>query len=141
MIEINNLTRTSVSETFLKRTAKSVLMGERKQQNALSIALVGPKKAAALNKKYRRKNSVANVLSFPGEGEELGEVILCPVQIRQDARTYDMIFEQVLAWMLIHGILHLVGYSHKKEREAKLMEKKERFYLELVDHSCIRINS
>lgn len=137
MIEINNLTRSRVDEALLRRLAQAVLKGEKRGEVNLSVALVGAKRAAELNKKYRKKDKAANVLSFPtGNGRipsgiegYLGEVVLCPSQVRKDAKKYGMMFEQALAWMFVHGILHLLGYDHKKEKEAKQMEQKEHFYL------------
>ncbi|HEY4509689.1 MAG TPA: rRNA maturation RNase YbeY [Candidatus Paceibacterota bacterium] len=132
MIEVNNLTRIKISEAFLKKVAEMVLKGEKQQKKDLSVAIVGSKKAGELNKKYRKKDAVANVLSFVNPELGLGEIVLCPSQIKEDAKKYGMIFEQALAWMCIHGILHLLGYDHKKEREAKRMEQKERMYLSRI---------
>lgn len=132
MIEVNNCTRSKISEAFLKKVAEMVLKGEKQQKKELSVALVSQKKAAELNKKYRKKDTVANVLSFPVPELGLGEVILCPQEVREEAKKYGMMFEQALAWMCIHGILHLLGYDHGKEREAKRMEQKERMYLSRI---------
>ena len=136
MVEVNNLTRYSLNETFFRKVAERVL-AEEKQKKELSIAFVTPQRSKELNALYRKKDTVANVLSFSAGNERipsevegyLGEVILCPSQIRKDAKKYGMIFEQALAWMLVHGILHMVGYAHKKESNAAHMEQKERVYL------------
>ena len=137
MIEVNNVTRAEIDEEFLVQVAKKVLTGENRKKSDLSIALVGPKKMRELNKKYRKKDKVANVLSFPLRNAQgkliaelgLGEIVLCVQEVRKDAKKYGMIFEKALAWMLVHGILHLLGYDHAKERDAKYMEKRERLYL------------
>jgi len=109
-----------------------VLKGEKQQTKALSVALVGQKKAAELNKKYRKKDKVANVLSFPVAELGLGEVVICPQEVRKEAKRYGMIFEQALAWMFVHSILHLLGYEHTKVSGAKRMEQKERMYLSRI---------
>ena len=148
MIEVNNLTRSKVSEAFLKKVAEMVLKGElalrklkgKQKDTILSVALVSQKKAAELNKKYRKKDKVANVLSFPVGNDKilsgveggLGEIVLCPSQIKKEAKKYGMIFEQALAWMFVHGILHLLGYDHIKAGGAKRMEQKERMYLSRI---------
>lgn len=129
MIEVNNRTRTQINEALLHKVASRVLQKEKKANANLSIALVGSKKAEELNKKYRNKDKVANVLSFPEPELGLGEVVLCPQQIRKDAKKYDMIFEKALSWMLIHGILHLLGYDHETGKDATKMEQKENQYL------------
>jgi probable rRNA maturation factor len=132
MIEVNNLTRSKVDEVALCRVAETVLKGEKKAEKNVSIAIVGLKRSEELNKQHRKKDKVANVLSFAGEGSELGEVILCPQQIKKDAKEYGMIYERALLWMLIHGLLHLAGYDHEGEKEAKKMEQKEQYYLSLL---------
>lgn len=129
MIEVNNLTSWKVNKVLLRAVAKRILTKEKKGQKELSIALVTPQKAAELNRVYRRKKDTANVLSFPSPELGLGEVVLCPQQIKREAKKYDMMFEQALMWMLIHGILHLLGYDHAKEKDAKKMEQKELRYL------------
>lgn len=129
MIEINNRTRSNVSEAFLRKVARRVLVGEKVRGKGISIALLTPRRAAELNKKYRRKNTVANVLSFEGEGKELGEILICPQQVKREAKEYGMILEKALAWMLIHGLLHLLHYTHDTASNTERMEQKERRYL------------
>jgi probable rRNA maturation factor len=143
MIELNNLTRSKINEAALKKTAERVLRGEKSKKKDLSIVFVGPKKSQELNRMYRGKDKPANVLSFANKKEStlsgiegsslaegyLGEIALCPAEIKKDAKKYGMIFEKALAWMLIHGILHVVGYDHESKKEAALMEQKEDIYL------------
>ncbi|MFH1181214.1 MAG: rRNA maturation RNase YbeY [bacterium] len=116
MIEVNNLTTAAADEGFLKKVAKIVLKGENKIGFGLSIALVGQERIKELNKKYRKKNQATDVLAFP-----YGEVVLCPEKTRDLSR------------ILIHGILHLLGYDHEKtKKEAKRMAEKENYYLSLI---------
>ncbi len=110
MIEINNLTKRRIDEGFLKGLAKKVLKGENRKEN-ISIAFVGKKTIKELNKKYRREDKVTDVLSF---GQDLNEIVICSAVVKKE----DM------AKVLIHGILHVLGYKH-----GKLMEKKQNHYL------------
>ena len=132
MIEIHNVTRRSIDESFLKKVAERVLKEEKSKESGLSIAIVGSRRSRQLNLQYRGKDKPANVLSFPESEFGLGEVVICPEQVKKDAKEYGMIFERALAWMLIHGILHLLDYDHEKsEPLAKRMEKRESDYLSL----------
>jgi len=134
MIEINNLTTVSVDEEFLKKIAKKVLQGEKKENKDLSIALVGQKRMRELNKKYRGKNQVTDVLAFPGDG--LGEIVICSKEVRKNAKKFDSTFGKELARVLIHGILHLLGYDHEKnETAARQMEKKQDYYFSKILNS------
>lgn len=127
MIEINNLTTNPVDEEFLKGLVKKVLEGENKEGAGLSIALVGQGRIRELNKKYRGKNRATDVLAFPGDG--LGEIIICLREVKKNAKRYRSNSEKELARVLIHGILHLLGYDHEKsEQAAEKMREKEGYY-------------
>jgi len=131
MIEINNLTTSLVDEEFLKRVAQEVLGREKQGNRDLSIALVGQGRMRELNKKYRGKNRVTDVLSFPGNG--LGEIVIYLREVKKNAKRFGSTFEKELARVLIHGILHLLGYNHEKsEEEAKKMREKEEYYLSQI---------
>jgi len=163
MIEINNLTTATINERFLKGVAKKVLKGENKKKVILSIALVGSERIKKLNKKYRKKNKITDVLTFgqtqnskinPSttlrvDGErsrtiknqkflflpenEFGEIVICLREVKKNAKKYQTNFKKELAQVLIHGILHLLGYEHERdEREAKKMERKQEDYLSQV---------
>ena len=131
MIEINNLTTVSLDEEFLKRIASKVLEKENRKKADLSIALVGQGRIRALNKKYRGKNRVTDVLAFPGNG--LGEIVICLREVKKNAKRFNLAFEKELTRVLIHGILHFFRYNHEKsETAAKEMAEKENYYLNLI---------
>lgn len=89
----------------------------------LSVSLVGPRKIKELNRKYRHKDSVTDVLSFPlKEEKEMGDIFICSGQVKRQAKKIGISFEEELARMLTHGILHLVGYNHEK-KHFDLQEK------------------
>jgi probable rRNA maturation factor len=134
MIEVNNLTVYSIDKKSLKKTAAEILKKEsirgRLKKKDLSIALVGQKRIKELNKRYRGKNRPTDVLAFE-DGENWGEVIICPVEIKKNAKKFNSTFKKEVARVLIHGILHLFGYDHEKEeKEEKRMRKKEEYYLD-----------
>ena len=127
MIEINNLTLGEVDEEFLRGVAKKILKGENKKELNLSIVFVGESRIKKLNKEYRGKNKVTDVLSF---GDGLNEIVICLQEVKKNARKFNSSFKRELARVLVHGILHLLGYEHEKEKkEAEKMEKKQEYYL------------
>ena len=131
MIEINNLTTTPIEEEILKKVAEKILEGENKRNTDLSIALVGPGRIRKLNKKYRGKNRVTDVLSFPDNG--LGEIVICLREVKKNAKKFGSSFKKELSICLIHGILHLLGYDHEKSvEEVKKMRDREEYYLSQV---------
>lgn len=129
VIEVNNLTAVRIRKNSLKKIAAKVLKGEKKRIAELSIALVGQKLIKKLNKKYRRRNKATDVLSFSGE---LNEIVICPEEVKKNAKRFNSAFEKELVRVLIHGVLHLLGYTHEAtKKEAKKMTKKQESYLKL----------
>ena len=98
---------------------------------SLSVRLVDADEAQALNRDYRGKDYVPNVLSFPldddfplppGEPRPLGDIVLCLPVVAAEAAEYGKTFAQRLAHLLIHGVLHLAGHTHEDEPERLAME-------------------
>jgi len=131
VIEINNLTTNPVDKEFLEKVAKKVLIGENKEKLELSIVLVGQARIRKLNKKYRRKNRSTDVLSFTYD--DSGEIVICLPEVKKNAKKFHSPLQKELAKVLIHGILHLLGYDHEKsEKAAKEMEEKQEHYLRKI---------
>ena len=88
---------------------------------------VNEKKASELNRRYRGKNKPADVLSFR-YGSDYGEILLCPVVIRREAKKQGNSYRHQMLWMILHGIIHLAGLHHEKskgaERRIAKLEKK-----------------
>ena len=112
MIEVNNLTTIKADEKFLKRVAKKVL---GKKEFNLSIALVGQGRIKELNKRYRGKNKATDVLSF--QYDDWGEVVICPEEVKKNAKQFRLTYHQELARVLIHGIWHILGYNHRQMKQ------------------------
>ncbi len=136
MIEINNLTNFVVDKKFFKGVAKKVLKGENKQIENISIAFVSPQEIQKLNKKYRKKDTPTDVLSFGKVSdfkEEASEIIICPYMVREKAKESRLSLKKELANVLIHGILHALGYDHGISKTGtQIMESKEQYYFSKV---------
>lgn len=129
MIEFNNLTSISINGSFFKKIAGKVLKKEKKVLE-LSIVLVDEQRIKELNKKYRKINKATDVLSFLYNGS--GEIVICPETVKENAKRFGTTFKKELTRILIHGILHLLGKDHKTLKEAKRMERKQEYYLNLI---------
>jgi probable rRNA maturation factor len=93
-----------------------------KKDKPVSVAFVTPGVIKQLNKSYRGKDKVTDVLSFPFIDEEtFGEVLVCLSQAKKQAREYQHSLEEEITILLVHGLIHLFGYDHLKEIEAKKM--------------------
>ena len=125
MIEINNLTNFAVDKKFFLGVAKKVLKSENREKENISIAFVRSGIIKKLNKKYRRKHKPTDVLSFGRVLDlksDFSEVVICPEVVKKNG--------DELAKILIHGILHVLGYDHEKSKsQALIMETKQLKYL------------
>lgn len=91
----------------------------------ISISCVTPYNIQQLNKQYRNVDIPTNVLSFPNSGDVLGDVVLCLDIVKKEAEDQQKTFDEHLTHLVVHSILHLLGYDHIAEDEAVVMEEKE----------------
>ncbi|HPD19859.1 MAG TPA: rRNA maturation RNase YbeY [Candidatus Pacearchaeota archaeon] len=113
---------------FLKSVASKVLKGE-KIEKEISLALVGRKEMQSLNQKYQKKNQPTDVLSFGSVDDVLPQIVICPKEVERNARKNKIPFQEELARVLIHGLLHLSGLDHQtKEQEAAMFKKQEEYF-------------
>jgi len=82
-----------------------------------------------INKKYFKRNSATDVISFPlndiYQKDYLGEVIISVEKASLEAKNYNHTFEEELLYYIIHGILHILGYKDYKSKEKEIMIKKQ----------------
>ncbi len=115
----------------IRRWAREALRGVRRRRVALTVRLVDDPESRALNTRYRGKRRPTNVLSFPFEpprglrSETLGDLVICAPQVTREAREQGKRAQAHFAHLVVHGILHLRGYDHKKVRDAVRMERRE----------------
>lgn len=113
-LEINNLTRDRIDRGFLEKVGKRVfkcLSLDKLGITDVSLVIVGEVKIRELNKKYRKKNKVTDVLSF-----DYGEIFICLPQAKKQAKKFGHSLKKELAILLIHGLLHLAGYDDETKR-------------------------
>ena len=137
MVVIQNIINdTNVDEDNLSKVCQDFLNENALEQSELLIRLVSPVEIQVLNKEYRNKNQVTNVLSFqseiPDEVEEsiLGDVVICVDVVREEALVGDKKFADHLTHMAVHGILHLIGHDHENTTSAYKMEAIEIDFLD-----------
>ena len=109
----------------------------------ISLTLVEPEEIKSLNAEYRNVDSVTDVLSFPQfEDKEqmpsggelcLGDVVICVERAQQQAEEYGHSFEREMVYLLVHSLLHLLGYDHMDDDEKAIMREKEEHVMEHVD--------
>ena len=80
-----------------------------------------------INQQYLAHDTYTDIITFDlGEGESIeGEIYISIPRVRENARTHKVLFQNELDRVIIHGLLHLLGYSDKSPRKKELMRKKE----------------
>ncbi|MGD2064604.1 MAG: rRNA maturation RNase YbeY [Nitrospirota bacterium] len=113
-------------------------MGLLAVDHEVSVLAVDAAEMAELNHSYRGKTGPTDVLSFAlneGEGGEaqeywLGDIVVCPAVAARQAAEAGHSAERETCWLLVHGLLHLLGYDHERgAAEARIMRDKEQWLL------------
>ena len=138
-------------EEIIEKVIKKCFKIEHLENSKLyiSVTLTNPINIQKINKEYRNIDKPTDVLSFPMfEKEEidekikkqefkfediLGDIIISLEQVEIQAEEYGHSFERELAYMLVHGFYHLMGYDHMVEEDKIEMRKKEEYILNLLD--------
>ena len=109
---------------LLRRWASAALASDA----VVTLRLVDTAEGATLNRRYRRKSGPTNVLSFAYDdrpGMVHGDVVLCLPLLRQEAAEQGKTLAAHCAHLVVHGMLHLQGYDHRRADEAARMEARE----------------
>lgn len=103
----------------------------RYDEAEVSIRIAGEQEVAALNWRYRSKEGATNVLSFPCDTYApltvpfLGDLVICAPLVAREALEQDKEEQAHWAHLVVHGVLHLLGFDHQQEMEAGQMEALE----------------
>lgn len=132
---------TPCEKKLSKKVVKVVLKSLKQTTSAeVCISVVGDSEIKELNNKNRNTNKVTDVLSFPAieisAGQKipqnsvfgktyLGDIIICRPQIQRQAKEYNVTYKQEFSRMVLHSMLHLLGYDHIKEEDNKIMKAVE----------------
>lgn len=135
MVEINNTTKQPINLVKTKKIVEEFLRVYKKTKFEVSIAVVGAKRIQNLNNDYRGINKTTDVLSFPSEGESLGEPrknyiekhylgeVVINIEETKKADKYLEIMgakksaDYIFYFLLVHGLLHLVGYEDETDKK------------------------
>ena len=131
-----------IPESILKKIVKFVIEREMSEKDKdkfkesnLNIILVDENEIQKLNFMFRKENSPTDVLSFSYTDEdEFGEVMICPDVVFKNSISFKIPFFEEFLRVLIHGILHLLGYDHESEENRKVMFEKQEKLLREVEN-------
>ena len=125
----------------LRRLADLVLSEERfPDDTEVTLLFVGEDQIATYNDRFMHREGATDVLAFPIEHLEpgmvperrpggpplnIGDVVIAPAYVRTQAAVSGEVFEEELSLLVVHGLLHLLGYDHQDDEQAELMERRE----------------
>lgn len=137
ILEISNrqehlLPDQGMKDLFEEIIKKTLLHENREGNYGVSLSLVTAEEIRELNELYRGKNKTTDVLSFPIEEEfqpeevkVLGDIVISTEAVIEQAKEYDHSVEREIAYLFIHGLLHLLGYDHLESEDKENMRKVE----------------
>tara|TARA_B110000438_G_scaffold240737_1_gene239542 strand:- start:1698 stop:2108 length:411 start_codon:yes stop_codon:yes gene_type:complete len=120
-------------KTVLKSWIKEVVGKEGKKMKDLSFIFCDDMELLNKNSKYLNHDTLTDILTFDySENNNIsGDIYISIDRVKENAKTYKVTFENELDRVMIHGILHLLGYKDKSKKDQKAMREKEDFYLSL----------
>ena len=145
------ITRTGAGKKFpayaLRKIAQAILVLVGQAEAELSLALIGNAEMQKLNARYRGQDYPTDVLSFSTDGmlpwsnRLLGDVIISVEKAREQANERGCTTDEEMATLLIHGIVHLLGYDHERSpTDARVMKRLEnKIYRQLCEQGLLRV--
>ncbi|WP_162163876.1 rRNA maturation RNase YbeY [Acholeplasma hippikon] len=125
-VEFHNQTEENV--TKVKTLIRGIFKTIEADKN-MQVIFVSPDTIQEINRTYRDKDKVTDVISFPNDDEmddSFGDIFICLDRAREQASEYGHSFEREVGFLSVHGYLHLIGYDHQtKEEEIEMFTKQE----------------
>ncbi|MBK7357271.1 rRNA maturation RNase YbeY [Propionivibrio sp.] len=113
---------------LVRACARAALSVDGARGGRITVRFVGIEEGQSLNRHFRGKDYATNVLSFPYETEPVvcGDLVICAPVVEHEADEQSKAPEAHFAHLIVHGVLHLLGYDHEAgKKQARLMEKQE----------------
>lgn len=133
-INVENLTRVEVDLNLIKKVALKTLQYENANNAEASIIITDNQEIRKINKEYRNIDKETDVISFALEDDEtfinipvriLGDIYISIDKAKLQAEEYGHSLKRELAFLTVHGMLHLLGFDHMNKEDEKVMFKKQ----------------
>lgn len=129
-----------IIKDFEKSTEVILEMENIDEDVEVSVSFVNEDEIKELNRDYRDKNKITDVLSFPTEIEYhiegvpliLGDVVICSKRAKEQSEEFGHSFQRELVYLFVHSMFHLLGYDHIDEDDKLLMRQKEKEALKRI---------
>lgn len=132
----------SLTYEFFMKIAEAVFdyLNNKENQYEISLLITNDETIHLLNKEYRQKDKPTDVLSFPMEDEVmLGDIVISLDTAKNQAQEREIGLEREIAFLFIHGLLHLLGYDHETsvEDEKEMFALQEEILKKLIDYGAV----
>ena len=141
-ITITNETDEYVDEALLNKVADYAMKSEDVNNGVVNIIIVDNKKIREINKEYRKIDKETDVISFALEDDDtfielpirvLGDIYISIDKVKVQASEYGHSEKREICFLVVHGILHLLGYDHMNASDEKVMFSKQEKILDELD--------
>ena len=129
-IGIFNKTEEKIDKSFVRKVVKHTLKKMEAEKSEVNIIFVGLEGMHEINKRYRKVDRPTDVISCAVEDTEdvtvyeervLGDIYICLDKVHEQAKEYGHTEIREMAFLIVHGLLHLLGYDHMIKEEEKIM--------------------
>lgn len=122
------------SKTIIKQWLSSVIKSEGKTLGSVNFIFCSDNYLLEMNKKYLNHNTLTDVITFDycEEQKITGDIFISIERVKENAEKFGPNFESELKRVMVHGVLHLLGYKDKTKPVKELMTKKENLYLKKI---------
>ncbi len=120
----------------LKRWIKATILAEHKTLGELNYVFCSDEYLHEMNVEYLKHDTLTDIITFDNsevEDEITGDIFISVDRVVDNARKFEVSIEEELHRVMVHGVLHLIGYKDKKKEEKETMRFKENFYLNKRD--------
>jgi probable rRNA maturation factor len=135
MITFQNTSKFKVKDLRKKKLwLNSISKNEGKEIESLSFLFVDDEEMLKYNKKYLQHESYTDVITFGSSVDKriAGDIIISLERVKDNAKFYQVSYNYELQRVMVHGLLHLLGYNDKNKEEKKIIRKKENYYLDNI---------
>lgn len=131
LVESEDWQNSGAAKAIVRRVLKQAAATLSTKTAELAIVLTDDAAMRRLNRNWRGVDTATNVLAFPvrNQLDHLGDIVLAYETVKREARRGGKPFDHHLAHLVVHGFLHLLGYDHANDAQARRMETTERTIL------------
>ncbi|MFO7615708.1 MAG: rRNA maturation RNase YbeY [Bacteroidales bacterium] len=127
-----------IKRSAIKEMARGVIEGEGKKEGEVSIVFGSDQFLLDINQRFLNRDYLTDVISFDYEEEGLvsGDILISVDRVKENATSYGVSFPDEMQRIIIHGLLHLIGYEDDTKENKAIMTSRENLYLEKYGSAC-----